>query len=76
MPDLDVKQPTLTAQAEESPVERDARIRLEAAIIARGRAEIDAGLGIELDVLEAWLDRLEADENAPLPALIEHGPGS
>jgi hypothetical protein len=49
------------------PAERAERLQREAAIIARAHADIDAGLGIEDDDLEAWLDRLDQDENAPLP---------
>jgi len=51
----------------ESPAERVERLQREAAIIARAHADIDAGLGIEDDDLEAWLERLDQDENAPLP---------
>ncbi len=51
----------------ETSVERDSRIKREAALIAKAHAEIEAGLGIELDDLEAWLDALETDENTPLP---------
>jgi len=75
MSNLDVKRPTGTTQPRETPEEREARVHREAVIIARGRADIDAGLGIELDALEAWLERLEIDENAPLPVPVEHGPG-
>jgi predicted transcriptional regulator len=46
---------------------RAARIRREAALIAQAHADIDAGLGIEEEELEAWLDQLEIDEDAPLP---------
>jgi hypothetical protein len=75
MPNLDVKRPTRTKQPTETPEEQEARVSREALIIARGRADIDAGLGIELDALEAWLERVEIDENAPMPVPGEHGPG-
>ena len=51
----------------ESLAERTARIDREADAIAKGHADIDAGFGIEDDELEAWLDSLDSDENAPLP---------
>jgi hypothetical protein len=51
----------------ETSVERAERLRREAAVIARGHADIEAGFGVEDDDLEAWLDRLELDENAPPP---------
>ena len=51
----------------ETPGQRDARIHAEAAIIAQAEVDIDAGLGIDDDDLESWLDELERDENAPLP---------
>ena len=52
---------------QETPAERQARLRHEAEVIARGHADIDAGLGIEHDELKAWLLILDEDENAPLP---------
>ena len=52
----------------ETEPDREARVRREAALIAKAHAEINAGLGIELDDAEAWLDALEIDENTPLPA--------
>ncbi len=36
-------------------------------MIAEARAQLDAGQGIADADLEAWLDRLEDDETAPLP---------
>lgn len=54
-------------QRPETLAEQAARIRHEAAVIAKGHADITAGLGVEDDELEAWLDRLDHDENAPLP---------
>ena len=47
--------------------EREERIRMEAAVIARAREEIAAGLGIDGDAFDAWLDQLEHDEDAPFP---------
>jgi hypothetical protein len=52
----------------ETEADRQARIQREEEIIARAEADIDAGLGIEDDDLEAWLDDLDHDPNAPLPS--------
>lgn len=52
----------------ESEIERESRVRREAEMIAQGRADIDAGLGIEDDALEDWLDALDRDEDIPLPS--------
>jgi predicted transcriptional regulator len=51
----------------ETPSARDARLRWEAASLARGLAEVVAGLLIEDDDLEAWFNQLDVDENAPMP---------
>lgn len=47
--------------------ERNARIERELKIIERAEAALEAGLGIEDDDLEKWLDDLDVDENTPLP---------
>jgi hypothetical protein len=47
--------------------ERAARIRREIASIASAESELSAGLGIEFEVAEAWLDALEHDPHSPLP---------
>lgn len=52
----------------ETPAEQATRVGREAAAIAQGHAEIDAGRGIEAAALEAWLDALDRDPDAPLPA--------
>lgn len=36
-------------------------------MIAQAEAQIDAGLGIDDDQLEAWLDALDQNSDAPLP---------
>ncbi len=58
----------LTPEQPETEAARADRIQWEAAVIAQGEAEIDAGLGIDSDDLEAWFDALDRDEDAPLPA--------
>jgi hypothetical protein len=51
----------------ETPTKRRDRVRLEALILEQARAEIAAGQGIDDEALEAWLDELDHDANAPLP---------
>jgi hypothetical protein len=55
-------------QGGETASERTARIRREAEVIANAHADIDAGLGIEDDAMEAWLEELDANPYAPLPS--------
>ncbi len=52
----------------ETEADRLGRIEREEAIIAKAEADIDAGLGIEDDDLEAWLDALDHHPDAPLPS--------
>lgn len=52
----------------EAAAERKSRIARESTIIARAEADIASGLGVDDDDLETWLDALDQDENAPLPA--------
>ena len=54
-------------QRDESQAERHNRVRSEAAVIARARAEIAAGEGISEEALGRWLDELDRDADAPLP---------
>jgi predicted transcriptional regulator len=51
----------------ETPAEREARIRHESALIAKAEADIAAGLGIDHDVVEEWLDALDRGENPSMP---------
>lgn len=60
----------------ETEAERAGRVQREAAVIARAEADIDAGLGIDDEDLEVWLDDLDRDEAAPLPAPRSNGPAS
>jgi predicted transcriptional regulator len=62
-----VPQTAQNPQPLETAEQREIRIRREMAVIAKAHAEIDAGLGIEDDDVEAWLDQLDIDENAPMP---------
>lgn len=60
----------------ETEAERAGRVQREAAVIARAEADIDAGLGIDDEDLEVWLDDLDRDEAAPLTAPRSNGPVS
>lgn len=51
----------------ETAAAREARLQWEAAVIAKGHAEIDAGLGLDWDDVEAWLRDLDRDPNAQKP---------
>jgi predicted transcriptional regulator len=57
----------LSSQAIEPDAVPAARPQWQLEAIAKGHAEIDVGLGIELEDLLVWFDQLEIDENAPLP---------
>jgi hypothetical protein len=56
----------------EKAAERARRIKREAEILAQAERDIDAGLGIEDDEMEAWLDEIDRtkpiDEPSPEPA--------
>jgi hypothetical protein len=52
--------------APETAEARANRLQHEAAIIARAEADIDAGLGIDHDRMESWLDAIDRDH---LPAV-------
>lgn len=52
---------------DETDAEREARIRYERALIEQGEAEIEAGLGLDWEVVRAWLDELEQNPSAPMP---------
>jgi len=51
----------------ETPEELTTRLSHEAAVIAQAEAEIAAGLVIDGDDLDAWLDQLDIDPDAPMP---------
>jgi predicted transcriptional regulator len=53
----------------ETPAERAARLRWQVAEIERAEEELAAGLGIDEEALEAWLDELDRDPDAPVPGL-------
>lgn len=68
MASLEFKQQPNPSLRPETAGERIARMAREEAIIAKAEADIDAGLGIEDDDVEAWLDLLDQDPEAPLPS--------
>lgn len=51
----------------ETEAERQARLAWEAEGIARARAEIDAGLYVDADEVDAWIDSLGTDHELPPP---------
>ena len=59
--------PTPDEDQPETPAEREERIRWEATVIARARAQAAAGDVIDGDALDAWFEALEHDQNAPFP---------
>jgi len=52
----------------ESVAARTRRLAHERTLIAEARAELDAGQGVSGEVLEAWLDKLDGEEDLPIPA--------
>ncbi len=60
----------LSARYHEIDADQLARMAREEAIIMKAEADIDAGLGIEDDEVEAWLDALDNDPDASLPSPI------
>jgi hypothetical protein len=64
---MHVAQNPTSRKRPESIAEREVRIQSETDSIARAHADIDAGLGIEDEDMEAWLDSLERDQHAPVP---------
>jgi len=58
----------------ETPDERTARSRHEAALIAQGEADFAAGRYYNHDEVEAWLKKLEIDPNTPIPPLTPKSP--
>ena len=59
--------PCTALQHTEKFADQTTRVRHEAAVIAKGHADIRAGNGIEDDDLETWLDQLDHDETTPMP---------
>ena len=65
---MDFQQQDIPRRHPETDAERRGRIDREDAIIAKAEADIDAGLGIEDEKVEAWLGLLDHDPDAPLPS--------
>ena len=60
-------QPQAWSGRQETDVNRQRRPVREEVIIAGGRADIAAGRGIDGTVLNAWLDLLDENPDAPVP---------
>lgn len=56
----------------ETPAQREVRLARERKLIGEARAEVEAGLGLSGDDVEAWLDKLDSDEVAPIPEKPRH----
>jgi 2-keto-3-deoxy-L-rhamnonate aldolase RhmA len=67
-----ITSPNPDPRSPEKAAERARRIKREAEILAQAERDIDAGLGIEDDEMEAWLDEIDRtkpiDEPSPEPA--------
>lgn len=61
-PDDDTPDPSPETEAE-----RQARLAWEAAGIAEARAELDAGLYVDADEIDAWIDSIGIDHELPPP---------
>ena len=51
----------------ETEVERRDRLAWEAAGIAEARAELDAGLYVDANDIDAWIDSMGTDHELPTP---------
>jgi predicted transcriptional regulator len=64
----DVWQQSFPPNGLETEAVGQARVEREEAIIAKAEADIDDGLGIDDDEVEAWLDSLDRNSEAALPS--------
>lgn len=60
---LDTSQPT----SPETEAERQRRLAWEAERIAEARAELDAGLYVDADEIDAWIDSIGTNHELPPP---------
>jgi hypothetical protein len=67
LPRRHVNDPPKVPRAE-SVTARTRRLAHERTLIAEARAELDAGQGVSGDALEAWLDKLDGEEDLSIPA--------
>jgi predicted transcriptional regulator len=51
----------------ETEAERRARLAWEAEGLAEARAELDAGLYVDADEIDAWIDSIGTDHELPPP---------
>jgi len=59
--------PDTGAPLRETPEEKRRRLAWEAARIAEARAEIAAGLYVDADEIDAWIDSIGTDHELPPP---------
>ena len=62
------KTPGPARSAAETSAERESRVRHEAAILAQAESDIDAGLGLGNDEMEAWLADLDRTDPIDEPS--------
>jgi predicted transcriptional regulator len=60
-------QPAPLPQHQETEAERRDRLAWEADGIAQARAELDAGLYVDADEIDAWIDSMGTDHKLPPP---------
>jgi predicted transcriptional regulator len=61
---IDTNQPPTSSETE---AESQRRFAWEAAMIAEADAEIEAGLYIDADEIDAWIDSIDTDHELPPP---------
>ena len=59
--------PAPTPVTDETEAERQSRLAWEAEGVAQARAELEAGLYVDADDIDAWIDSLESERELPPP---------
>jgi predicted transcriptional regulator len=67
--DAKMTKPAPLTQDQETEAERQDRLVWEAEGIAEARAELDAGLYVDIADVRAWVDSLRTDTPLPLPPI-------
>jgi predicted transcriptional regulator len=67
MDDAPLPDDTMQADRRESATEKRRRLAREAEMIAEARAELQAGLFVDGDEVEAWLDSIGTGHELPMP---------
>lgn len=61
-----MQQPAITSHQKIAAARRD-RLAPEADCIAQARAELEAGLYVDADDIDAWIDSIGTDQERPPP---------